>query len=329
VEQGSNGQVVAVTGSTGFVGRHVVRELLSHGHGVRALVRDRAKARRVLGHDDGLELVSGDVLGAGVCDRLVQGATAVIHLIGIIREASGGQTFERIHVGATRAMVEACEAAGVRRYVQMSALGVSDEGACDYHRTKFEAEQVVRRSSLDWTIFRPGLIHGPGGEFVELARGWVSGKAPPWRFIPYFQRGEPQPGVWLGAIRKIDPEVQPVSVEDVAWCFAEALDREVSIGEIYPLAGPDVLSFPDMLRVFRDAFPEGDPEIEPQGILGSNAAFAAKAAKLLGLGQLVPFDEGMAIMGAQDSVASLDKVSAHFGLSPKPFEPTVRAYAQG
>jgi len=325
-----DGRVVAVTGATGFVGRNLVRELLGRGHGVRALVRDRTRGRRVLGHDDGLELVTGDVLGPGVCGRLVEGADAAIHLIGIIRERSGGQTFERMHVEATRAVVEACGAGGVDRYVHMSALGVSDEGETKYHKTKFEAERLVRASGLGWTIFRPSLIHGKDGEFTEMVRGWVAhGVSPlmPVKFIPYFQRGEPEPGVWLGAIRKTDPDVQPVAVEDVAWCFAEALEREEAVGEVYPLAGPDRMSFPDMLRTFRDELPEGDPDIEPRGVMARTAARAAHTARLLGLGDLLPFDEGMARMGAKDSVASLDKVRAHLGLEPRPFVEAVRGYA--
>jgi len=248
-------QTIGVTGASGFVGRHIVRTLLSRGHRVRALTRDRDKGRRVLGRHDALEIVEGDVLDDRALDRLLTGATGAIHLVGIIREASGGQTFERMHVGATDAVIEACARHGVRRYLHMSALGVGAEGICDYQRTKYRAETLVRRSSLEWTIFRPGLIHGAEGEVTQMVAGWTRGQGMPAPFLPYFSRSVEDTSVVLGPVRQETPVVAPVSVEDVAHCFAEALERPQAIGEIYNLAGPDRMRFPEMLIRIRDAVP--------------------------------------------------------------------------
>src|SRR5436190_342985 len=79
----------------------------------------------------------------------------------------------------TRNVVDAATAAGVKRYVHMSALGTRPAAVSEYHRTKYLAEQYVRASSLDWTIFRPSMIHGPGGEFMGMVKKWVAKKAPP------------------------------------------------------------------------------------------------------------------------------------------------------
>lgn len=329
---GPAGMTVAVTGATGFVGRHVVRELLQRGMNVRALVRSREKARDVLPRDPRLELVVGDALDSAAAAELMKtdggrgGVDAVVHLIGIIREARGGVTFERMHVGTTRTLLAAAQAAGVRRWVQMSALGVREDGCCAYQRTKWEAEQLVRRSGLDWTIFRPGMIHGPGSEFLEMAEGWVSGQTAPWLFIPYFTRGVEDTSVPLGGVRQVDPVIAPVYVEDVAAAFGRALQTDDAIGEIYNLAGPEVMSWPEFLTTLRDGM-GGHERMQPWGIPAGVAALKAKAAAVVGLGGLMPFDEGMALMGAEDSVAETTKVAEQLGVRLRPFRGAFAGYA--
>lgn len=324
-------RTVAVTGATGFVGRYVVNELLRRGHAVRALVRDRAKARLVLPEaalgSGQITLVPGDATDAARVGELVGGCDACVHLIGIIREASGGQTFERVHVGTTRRVLEACAGAGVRRYVHMSALGVREEGSAAYQKTKWAAEGLVRSSGLDWTIFRPGLIHGPEGEFTRLAVGWVRAKAPPFAFIPYFKRPKhPMPiPAPIGPFE--DPRVQPVAVEDVAYAFAEALERGEAVGETYNLVGSESMTWPEMLAFVGEHTPEANRSTPIFGIPGDVAAINAKLAGLVGLGSLLPFDEGMALMGMEDSVSETGKVGAHLGLRPRPFRETFRSYA--
>lgn len=311
---------ICVTGASGFVGRHIVKELLERGHAIRALVRDPDKANEALGRHDDLTLITGDILDAVALDQLTDGCDACIHLVGIIRKAPGGQSFERMHVDATRAIVEACMRAGIERYIHMSALGVGAEGVSEYQRTKFRAEQLVRASNLQWTIFRPGLIHGIGGEMTELIADWVRGKALPAIFLPYFTRGVEDTSVLLGPVHQETPSVAPVGVEDVALCFVEALERDVTIGEIYNIAGPDVMTFPQLLLRYRDAVPGAKKSLQPRGIPAEPAARGAHLASMLKLDALMPFDEGMARMGAQDSVASLDKLEAHFGRTPGAFD---------
>lgn len=325
---------VAVTGSSGFVGRSVVRELLGRGLKVRALVRDHAKARQAFGSPlpAGLELVTGDVCDAKVLDELVRPAQAAVHLVGIIREVRGDtghtpQTFRRMHVQATLEILDACRRNNVARYLHMSALGVSPEGQAEYQKTKWEAECAVRRSGLEWTIFRPALIHGPDGEFIQMLGKIASGEVPPYLFIPYFAKGRVDHSVPMGAVTFEPAGVQPVFVGDVAFAFAQALSAQESIGEVYNLVGSERLDWQQLCMAVRDELPGASKRMPVWYIPGAHAAIIADVASKIGLAGLLPFDKGQALMAVEDGTADPAKARIDLGLSPKPFRATLRGYA--
>src|SRR5205809_1141779 len=153
---------VFVTGATGFVGRAVIQALRGEGYVVRCLVRRGSEpSLRGVG---AIERVEGDVLAPQLLDEGMAGCGAVVHLVGIIREhIATNTTLYRVHVQGTVNVVAAAAAAGVRRYVHMSALGAREDARSRYHRTKWAAEAVVRACGLPWTIFRPSVISGRGG----------------------------------------------------------------------------------------------------------------------------------------------------------------------
>lgn len=318
----SASRTLAVTGATGFVGRHLCRLAAERGWRLRTLVRDLDEACQVL-PGSGVQMIVGDINDAGAVRDLVSGATAVAHLVGIRRERKPSVTYRRLHVDATRRVVEACRDAEVQRYLHMSALGTRPDAASAYHKTKWEAEQIVRHSSLDWTIFRPSLIHGPDGEFLKMAKGWVTQKAPPFLFLPYFKRVIPHFPVHIWET----PRIAPVAVEDVALAFLAAADNPDAVGEVYPLVGPDEVSWPDLLRALRDNIPGANVSLQPFGIPHDAAWFKATVMDLLGVGSLLPFSAAEAIMASEDSVGSPAKAEAQLGIRPRAFEPALRAYA--
>lgn len=316
---------VAVAGASGFVGRHMVAALLQAGYSVRALVRDLAHARDVL-PKEGVTLVVGDALDPGKAAELVNGCTACINLVGILRE-NASATFRRAHVEVTRALVGACEDKGVHRYLQMSALGVSELGRAEYQTTKFEAERLVRGSTLEWTIFRPSLIHGPESEFLDMVAGFASGLEPPYVFLPYFRRWKTDKRIPMGGEEQIDPVVEPVHVDDVAKAFVSSITNAKAVGEIYNLVGPERLPWPRVLEVIRD-YAGGNPGLKPWGVPAPLAAALATAADAVGMGRFLPFDRGMVIMASEDSVSETEKARKHLGMEFRPFTASFAEYAE-
>jgi nucleoside-diphosphate-sugar epimerase len=155
---------VAVTGGTGFVGGATLDRLQGAGHRVRALVR-RGQADR-----DGVEWLLGDLADDAALDRLVAGQDAVIHLAGVVN-APDRETYERVNVGGTAALIAACERAGVGRFIHISSLAAREPRLSRYGTSKARADRVVATSRLDWTVVRPPAVYGPGDmEMLELFR---------------------------------------------------------------------------------------------------------------------------------------------------------------
>src|SRR5574337_1864296 len=155
--------MILVTGGTGFVGSHLIRRLRKEGRSVRALVRNPEKARTLA--DLGAEVAPGDISDAVSLEKACAGAERVIHLVGIIQEAPGA-TFRGVHVEGTRNLLQAAKKAGVRHFFYQSALGTRAGAKSEYHRTKWQAEELVAASGIPFTILRPSLIYGPGDQFT-------------------------------------------------------------------------------------------------------------------------------------------------------------------
>ncbi len=229
---------VLVTGGTGFVGRHLCEELHERGHDVTAL--SRSPDDGVL--PDGVETVVGDVTAYDSIEAAFEGQDAVVQLVALspLFEPKGGNDrhFE-VHLGGTENCVQAAEAHGVDRFLQMSALGADPEGSTAYIRSKGQAEATVRTSDLDWTIVRPSVVFGEGGEFVSFTKRLKGMFAPK---LPIY----PLPGG--GKTR-----FQPIWVGDLVPVLADTLDDEAHTGETYELGGPEVLTLRRITNMVYDA----------------------------------------------------------------------------
>jgi uncharacterized protein YbjT (DUF2867 family) len=301
---------VFVTGGSGFVGTAIIDKLVAEGHSVHALVHSRAPDVRA----ESVHAHQGDLADPASLRRAMRGCDAAIHLVGIIMEKpSRGITFDRIIHRGTRNVVDAAVAENVRRIVFMSALGARQNATSGYHKAKFAAEQYVRGSGLAWTIFRPSIIHGPQGEFMQMVAAWARRRKPPFLFMPYFGAGLFGRG---GA-----GMLQPVYIDDVARAFVEALDNPKTIGEVYPLGGPDRLTWPQLHRTCAQAI------IGKRRMVLPLPVWKAKLLTYLAPQRLLGFNRDQVIMSQEDSTCDLAKFQDHFGWSPQPFEPTLQRYA--
>jgi NADH dehydrogenase len=229
---------IFLTGGTGFVGSEVLRQLVAAGHTVRALVREGSEDKLEVAA--GVEVHSGDVTDAASLVGGLQGCDAVIHLVGIIREfPRRGVTFKKMHVEGTENVLEAAQEQGVGRYLHMSSNGTRERSSTGYHRTKWQAEEMVRDSKLEWTIFRPSLIFGPGSEFVHMISEVI-------RRLPVV------PVLGDGQYR-----MQPVSLKEVATSYVKALEMPETIGKSYHLGGGASYSYDEILDLTSQAMGKG------------------------------------------------------------------------
>jgi nucleoside-diphosphate-sugar epimerase len=152
-------KTIAVTGATGFAGRHAVAELLKRGHRIVALARHPARA----GLPAEVDIVEGDLEQAAALAKLVRGADTVVHLAGAITAVQPGDYF-RYNTFPTRALAEAAVRAGVRRFVFASSLAAREQELSSYGASKFAAEQALRQfdGSLSTIMLRAPAIYGPG-----------------------------------------------------------------------------------------------------------------------------------------------------------------------
>lgn len=298
---------VLVTGGTGFVGTSVVNRLLQRGHAVAVLARDPRKTRNRYNH--AVETVSGDVLDSASLAAATAGRGAVVHLVGIINE-KGTQTFDRMHREATGNVVAAARAAGVQRYLHMSAMGSSEDSPSEYGKTKAAAEKAVRASGLDWTIFRPSIIFGPGDGFVSLLAPIVRSNP---GFIPVIGPGT--------------TKFMPVGVGDVARLFADALEKPETIGKSFEVGGPRVLTLNDIYREIAAAVGKpGKPLVHFPLWYGRILASGFEWLARRGVFNDPPLTRDQLRSLSRDNAADVSQTVAVFGGDWKDYRTGIREY---
>jgi len=224
---------LAITGGTGFVGRHLIALALAKKHEVRALARSPQPAMQ------GVEWIEGAIDPARNLDRLVEGVDAVIHVAGAIN-APDRAGFAACNIEGTVAMLSAAHEAGVTRFVHVSSLAAREPALSDYGWSKAEAERRVESSGLDWTIVRPPAVYGPGDrEMLELFRMAARGVmvVPPEGRVSVIEVGDLCRLLLACArqqgLRKIyeidDGTVRGLTHRELALALGEAVGKRVSV----------------------------------------------------------------------------------------------------
>ncbi len=285
--------MILVTGATGFVGGHLVRRLRKGGLPVRALVRNPEKAKSLEGL--GVEISVGDISDAASLDAAMKGVERVIHLVGIIQEAAGA-TFRGIHVEGTRRLLDAARKSGVRHFIHQSALGTRPAAKSEYHKTKWEAEELVRASGIPYTILRPSLIYGPGDQFTIRLSEMI-------RLSPV-----------LPVIGTGKSKIQPIFIDDVTACIEKCTTTDAFMNEIYEIGGPDRLTYEELTTAIAEAMGVRRP------MLHLPLFFVRPMARVLeAVLPRPPITTDQLIMLQEDNVCSLDDIREAFGVEPVKF----------
>ncbi len=229
--------MILVTGGTGFLGSAIVKELLRRDQHVAVLGRDAGRIRERLGAD--VEAREGDVREPDTLLAAMRGIEVVVNAVQFpgspIEDRHKGYTFEEIDLKGTRHQVDAAKQAGVRRFVYLSGVGAAREAGKHWFRYKWEAEEYLRRSGLEWVILRPTWVYGP--EDVSLNRFLALGKRLP--FIPMFGDGK--------------QDMQPVFIDDVARVTAGCALQPEAANQLFEIGGPEVMSMNDVVKAAVEA----------------------------------------------------------------------------
>lgn len=293
--------MILITGGTGFVGRNLIRKLLEENRSIRCLVRDPRKAEDL--KKAGCELVRGDVTDLpSVIDAVSPDVDTVIHLVGVLVE-SREVKLRDVHVEATRNIVAACRGKGVKRYLHISALGARGNAAAEYHRTKWEAEEVVSGSGLAYTIFRPSVIFGKEDKFTNVLARAI--RLSPVIIVPGDGRNR----------------MQPVFVNDVASALVKSIDMEEARHKVFELGGPETYTFDAIIDEVARVLGRKRLKIHvPMYLMRLNAA-------LLETMLPAPFiTRDALLMLEEDNVTDNNALPTVFGITPKPLSEGMKTY---
>lgn len=309
-ESGLVKQAVVVDGATGYVGSHLVARLRQSGAVVRCLVRLSASQ----GDLDFLRSTGAEVVQADLGDtspeaaRAFAGASCLVHLIGSIAPVKG-ESLEYLHEELTAQMVEQCRANGVSRIVMVTALGTAPGASSLYHRTKWQAEEVVRSSGLDYVILRPSLIVGRtvGRRDSKLVK----------RLSEIIVRGRAVPLI-NGGINRL----QPVFIGDLVEALASCIAGESPPEGTLEIGGRDIVTMRELVEALMVVLAVHKPIVGLPGFVARGIAAACEAL------QPVPLlSRDQVIMANEDNVCQDNALVCVFGINPTPLSEALATYA--
>jgi uncharacterized protein YbjT (DUF2867 family) len=226
--------MILVTGATGFIGHHLVKQLVEAQYPVCSLIRPSPRERK-FAPGVKMHVVAGDLNDLPALRVALYHATHVVHLAGIWEE-SGRDSFESANLQGTRNLIEAMKEVGVKRILTVGSIGAHTHSAYPVMRVKAQMDDIIETSGLDYTVLESSLVYGPGDDWTETI-------ALALRRFPFFF---PVPGD--GRVR-----LQPLHVSDLAQCLLACLANDKTSGKTYIVAGPQQMTYDEMLNIIMQA----------------------------------------------------------------------------
>ncbi len=228
---------VFLTGATGYIGSRLLTELLKRGISVKVLTRPDSLKKLPPDVLNKMDIIEGDVLIPDTFSGKFADCDAVYYIPGLIREIPKlGITFKKIHFEGARNIINELVRLGIKRFILMSANGVRQNAPTDYLVTKYQAEEYLKESKLEWTIFRPSVVFGDedkGREnFVTVIKDLFN-KTP--LVVPIIGNG--------------NYKFQPISIVNLTDIFIKCLDKPESRYKTYHLCGPEVYSYNELVDI--------------------------------------------------------------------------------
>lgn len=282
--------LITVFGGDGFIGRYVCEELLKTGARLRVAGRDprRSWFLQPLGSVGQVSAIAADIAKPATVERAVDGADAVINLVGVFKG-----NLEEIHVTAAGKLAAAAKKAGARAVVQVSAIGADPDSPSIYGQTKGRGEQAVRAAFAKATVIRPSTVFGPEDEFTNRFATMAG-----WPLLPVIAP---------------NTRFQPVYVRDLAKAIAAAaLEPRAHGGKTYELAGPEALTMRDLNQRIAEYSGQRPAAIDVPD-------FVAAGIATLGFLPGAPLSRDQWLMLQKDNVPSGRQPGfKEFGITPTP-----------
>ncbi len=291
--------MILVTGATGYIGRHLVNQLVAQGERPRCLVRDPNRAATILPADK-VDFVHGDTTQPSLIKAAVQGIDTIIHTAFITadRKALSSHYYEETNVHGTSNLIAAAKDAGVQRIIELSGLGTKPDKPGTYMEGRFLAEKMLIDSGLNWTIIRPSVLFGKDASFIK-------------GLVDLLRTAPVAPLIGGGKT-----EFQPIYVEDVVTVIMKVLeDPTRTNGHIYTIGGPEYYSFSQIYDLLLHAMGTRRPKIyAPTPLVGIGAAVMEAVLPK------PPLTKAAMTLFSYDNITDLNAVERDFGFTPLSFK---------
>jgi NADH dehydrogenase len=291
---------IFIAGASGFVGGHLVNDLLSRGQRVRCLVRSEKK--RALLSARGAEVVRGDITSPETVRGVLGPDDFVVHLVGIIEE-KGSATFRAVHVEGTSNLVAEARRAGVKHFFYQSALRADKNSWSGYLKTKGEAEEIVKQSGLNYTIFRPSLIIGPWDGFTKKILDML-------RLSPVI----PIPGEGRA-------KFQPVYIKDWLACIKKVIDTPLSYLSTVDIGGPEHLTYREIVEALAESAGRKKPAFNiPMGLMKISTLFLEAVLSS------PPVTSDQLRLLESDNICDIGTIEKNFGFRPMKLQEALKEF---